>query len=71
MILLVLTCVEYQSLAGDAGAVVVHGHYLNGVAVATCEGLKVTGEVRGLAADIAMITVGSHCVLYSTQTGRP
>lgn len=71
VISLVVTCVEYQSLAGDTRAVIIHGLHLNRVAGATCEGVKATGEVGGLAADIVMITVGCHCVLYSAQTGRP
>lgn len=47
-----VTCSNHLSLAGDARAVVAHGNYLNRVAVATCEGVEVTGDFRGLAADI-------------------
>lgn len=47
-----VTCSNHLSLAGDTRAVVIHGNYLNRVAVATCEGVEVTGDFRGLAADI-------------------
>lgn len=58
-------------MARDARAVVIHGNYMNSVVVPTCKGLEVTGEVRGLTADIVLITVCRHCVLHGTQTGRP
>ncbi len=66
-----LTRVEYQWLAGDTGAAVIHGQYVNSVAVTTCEVTEAAAEVRGLTADIAVTAVGCHCVLYSTSTGRP
>lgn len=66
-----ITCAENQRLAGDTGAVLIHGHDLKSVEVTTREGAKVTGEVRCLAGGVAMIAVGCHCILYSTQTGSP
>lgn len=66
-----VTCIKHLNLAGDARAAVVHGSDLNSVAVAACEGVKVTGEVRGPAADIVLMTLCCYHVLYSTQTGRP
>lgn len=66
-----ITCAEYQSLAGDTGAVLIHGHDLKSVEVTAHEWAKVTGEVRCLAGGIAMITAGCHCILHSTQTGSP
>lgn len=65
------TCVEQNSLARNTGAVIIHCHDLNAVEVPACEVVKVTAEARGLTADVAVITVGHHCVLDSTQTGSP
>lgn len=65
------TCVEQNSLARNTGAVIIHRRDLNAVQVATCEVVKATTEARGLTADVAVIAKGCHCVLDSTQTGRP
>lgn len=66
-----VTCIKHLNLAGDARAAVIHGGYLNSVAVAAREGVEVTGEVRGPAADAVLMTLCCHHVLFSTQTGRP
>lgn len=68
---LFFTRVEENGLARDAGAVVVHGHDLDGVLVAAREAVKAAGEVRGLAADAAVVTAGRDRILDSTQAGRP
>lgn len=47
-------------MARNARAVVTHSHYVNHVAVTTNEVVKATAEVGGLAADVAMVTVGCH-----------
>lgn len=66
-----VTCIKHLNPAGDAGAAVIHGGDLNTVAVAACEGVKVTGEVRGRAADVVLMALCCHHVPDSTQTGRP
>lgn len=66
-----VTCIKHLDLAGDARAAVIHGDYLNSVAVATREGVEVTGEVRGPAAHIILLALCCHHVADSTQTGRP
>lgn len=65
------TCVEQNGLARNAGAVVVHGHDLHSVLVAAREVVKAAGEVRGLAADAAVVTAGRDRILDSTQAGQP
>lgn len=57
-----VTCIKHLNLAGDAGAVVIHGGHLNRVAVAACEGVEAIGEVRRLVADVSLIALCCHCV---------
>lgn len=66
-----VTCIKHLNLAGGARAAAIHSDDLNSVAVAAREGVKVTGEVRGPAADIALMTLCCHRVPCSTQTGSP
>lgn len=65
------TCVKQNDLARNAGAVVVHGRDLDRVLVAAREVVKATGEVRGLAADAAVVTAGRDLIMDSTQAGQP
>lgn len=66
-----LTRVKQNGLTRNAGAVVVHGHDLDSVLMAASEVVKATGEVRGLAANAAVVPAGRDRILDSTQAGRP
>lgn len=65
------TCVKQNSLARNTGAVVIKGHDLDCVLVATGEVVKATGEVRGLAADTSVVSAGHDRILDSTLAGQP